>query len=292
MRPAPLLLLLALASAPRAQNCTPDPTPAASYYPLGVGDEWVYHVFRFGPESRQVYLTRRVLRTETISGREYAVDQTCVADVATGVRTCADERRVRVDTASGDAVALRNDGQEYRAVEGLGRGLGAAVFDCMADYGTRTVIGGISYTVARVKGLQYTDFSPPALASGIGQLSYQDPSGNLGTFGRLEYARVGGVEYGRHPVAGEGDPIDATFALTASPNPTSGTLRLALTLPEAQTICAEAFDALGRRVWQLAVALGAGPQTIPVDARAWAPGVYVVRAVAGQARAAVRVVRR
>ncbi len=49
----------------------------------------------------------------------------------------------------------------------------------------------------------------------------------------------------------------------------------------------EVFDVLGRRVWRGSVA---GEMT--VDARAWAPGVYVVRATADGATTVSRFVRR
>ncbi|HEX8386265.1 MAG TPA: T9SS type A sorting domain-containing protein, partial [Rubricoccaceae bacterium] len=110
----------------------------------------------------------------------------------------------------------------------------------------------------------------------------------------LRYARVGGeVVFGSVIVADEPAATPAgALALRVAPNPTAGPLALALTLPEAQTVTVEAFDALGRRVWRHEAALGAGEQTLTVDASAWAPGVYVVRATAGGASAAARVVRR
>ena len=146
------------------------------------------------------------------------------------------------------------------------------------------------YTPSARQAETLANVPPATLYAGIGPGA--PPVGAFQT-SRFEFARVRGVEYGVRPVAGEsGAPVAAAFALAAAPNPTAGALRLALTLPEAQTVAVEAFDALGRRVWLADLALGAGPQTVPVDASAWAPGVYVVRAMAGRASATARVVRR
>ncbi len=95
------------------------------------------------------------------------------------------------------------------------------------------------------------------------------------------------------PVAGEsGAPSANVLALIAAPNPTSGVLRLTLAVPETETVTVEAFDALGRRVWQQEATLAAATLVVVADASAWAPGVYVVRATVGQATATARIVRR
>ncbi len=88
----------------------------------------------------------------------------------------------------------------------------------------------------------------------------------------------------------------SAFAVTAAPNPTgaAGT-RLAFALPEAAELSAEVFDVRGRRVARLAErAYPAGEHALRWDGRdasgrAVAPGLYVVRVVAGAHRAAVRV---
>ena len=292
MRLAPLLALLAFAPVLRAQ---PDPTPPADYYPLEVGNEWVYFEFSvlfYG------YTRRGVVREETVDQTRYSVEQHCTYDLRAShpLWACMSERLVRFDPATTSVVVRHAAGERVLFCD-----LGAdflARTSCensfnggYIDYQRPAVeIGGTVYAVSRVKGINtIADPPPPPFAAGIGPLE-QTFFGSGQS--RFSYARVRGVEYGRHPVADEGNPTDASFSLAASPNPTSGALHLALTLPEAQTVTAEAFDALGRRVWRARLALGAGPQTIPVDARAWAPGVYVVRAVAGEARATVRVVRR
>ena len=120
MRLATLLALLLAAPALRAQSCTPDPNPPAAYYPLGVGDEWIYHApaTGAGPEA---FVQRRVLREETVGGLTYAVDQVCVTAVAGGARTCDPERLVRV---AGGTVVVRMEGGESTLFEGLDAPLG------------------------------------------------------------------------------------------------------------------------------------------------------------------------
>lgn len=285
----------------------PDPTPPADYYPLEVGNEWIYYYASFGPDgSGAFYIRRRVLREETVDGQRYAVDQQCTYDIRAANPTwvCEAEQFVRYDPATTN-VLRRGGGGEFLEYCKLGADFDAAVV-CepsglstrYVDYGTGPVtIGGVSYTVASVKGqATLANVPPAALIAGIGP-----GAPPVGAFqeSRFEFARVRGVEYGVRPVAGEAGAVPSgSLALSASPNPTDGPLALALTLPEAGAVTVEAFDALGRRVWQTTAALSAGAQTLAVDASAWAPGVYVVRATAaggggaGRASATARVVRR
>lgn len=69
---------------------------------------------------------------------------------------------------------------------------------------------------------------------------------------------------------------------TPTPNPTSGPLTLAFTLPKAGVVRLALYDLLGREV---AVLLNgpraAGPHAAAFDATGLAPGVYVVRLTAG-----------
>ncbi len=280
----------------------PDPTPPADYYPLEVGNEWIY---RFTERSvngtSDVYVRRRVLREAAVGGQTYAVDQSCIYNNldASPTWACEPERLVRFDPATTNVVLGSATGESIYVCN-----LGADFFDtrpapssCRGSYvgyqPATVEIGGVIYTAPSLKvpSVPTLGGGPPGFVAGIGQTP-----GEPGPFrtSRFEFARIRGVEYGVRPaVAGEADAApDGVLALTAAPNPTSGTLRLALALPAAQTVTAEAFDALGRRVWQASLPMAAGPQTVDIDASAWAPGVYVVRVVAGQAAATARVVRR
>lgn len=85
------------------------------------------------------------------------------------------------------------------------------------------------------------------------------------------------------------------FALAGvDPNPVGGAGRVRFALAEAADVSVAVFDALGRRVAVLAAApMAAGAHAVPFPAASLAPGVYVVRLVAGAERAArtVTVVR-
>ena len=97
-------------------------------------------------------------------------------------------------------------------------------------------------------------------------------------------------------VAGEGAPSGAAFAAVAAPNPAgAGGTVLRVTLPAASPLRAEVYDVRGRRVRTLnGGERAAGPQALAWDARddagrAVAPGVYLARLSAGDARATVRI---
>ncbi len=276
----------------------PDLTPPQDYFPLEVGNEWIY---RYTENSvygvSDTYERRRVLREETVDGQVYAVDQTCTLNTrdATPAWGCAPERRVRFDPATTDVVLSLAPGVTSVLFCRLGADFGAPLpagcdGGAYVEAPTSVRIGGANYGVASSKRLStLANVAPAAFLAGIGPA--ERPVGEFQT-STFEFARVRGVEYGQRPVAGEtsAGPAEA-LALAVAPNPTTGALRLALTLPDAQTVRLEAFDALGRRVWQQTAALSAGAQALAVDASAWAPGVYVVRASAGQVTASARVVR-
>lgn len=76
------------------------------------------------------------------------------------------------------------------------------------------------------------------------------------------------------------------------PQPARTVAHLVLALGTAQTVGAEAFDVLGRRVARLnETPLDGGAQTLAFDVSAWPPGVYTVRVTSGgQTVAAARIV--
>lgn len=193
------------------------------------------------------------------------------------------------------------DGTERIAVCALGADFLSPIEDCDGQQylslshltGVSTVaieIGGEEVRVADVKLLDtIADPGPPGFAAGIGELG-QDGYGSASE--RLEYVRVGGVEYGANPVAGEDEPETQRLALTVAPNPTPGPLAIAFDLASPSAVTAEVFDALGRRVWRTRAPLGTGRQRLDVEAATWAPGLYVVRVATGDGVATARVIRR
>ena len=96
------------------------------------------------------------------------------------------------------------------------------------------------------------------------------------------------------PVASEAEAPEAFTLAGVDPNPVGGVGRVRFALAEAADVSVSVFDALGRRVAILAEApMAAGAHELPFPAASLAPGVYVIRLVAGTEQAArtVTVVR-
>ena len=265
----------------------PDPTPAQAYAPLAVGNRWEYRIADQSGGTLFGYRRETILRDSLLDGETWRVLR---AETFSPERTPTGsaERLVRFDAAAANVLQRTDTGTSLRYLCRLDLDLtGDGAFpDCQA---------GVSYSKgpATVLGVETTrltfgyDFGSVSVAAGFGFVSSVDE----GRFTTLVFARIDGQTFGTAVADEAGAEPDGAFALTAAPNPTTGALRLALTLPAAQTVRLEAFDALGRRVWQQTAALAAGAQALTVDASAWAPGVYVVRAAAGQTTATARVVR-
>ncbi|HEX8386860.1 MAG TPA: T9SS type A sorting domain-containing protein [Rubricoccaceae bacterium] len=102
------------------------------------------------------------------------------------------------------------------------------------------------------------------------------------------FDRAGGVvspnlaRYTPGPVASEPETGPETLALVVSPNPTRGAATATVTHP-AGPVTVEVVDALGRRVAVVAEgAAAAGTRVVDLPLGGLAPGVYVVRVVAGR----------
>ncbi len=88
----------------------------------------------------------------------------------------------------------------------------------------------------------------------------------------------------------DGARAEAASLSAPFPNPARAAAALTLTLTDAADATVEVFDVLGRRVAVLVEGpLAAGTHTLRLDARALAPGAYVVRATAGGLAATRRV---
>ncbi len=311
MRLAPLLALLLAAPALNAQTSIPDPTPAAAYYPLAVGNQWEYRDYDPTPLSER-YPFERVTVTgqTTIGGTPYFTVVTqqfrpwyentwdvrqSDALIRFDAPAAMVRRAVNGGTREVDVLACRLD--LPIPAGGASVPCGTAPDPSYSVFPGTAVTIGADVVVRSVRSQTWLYFTT-RFAADIGIIGIAGCEISC-TDQRLEYARVGSMTFGEPIpglpafVAGEaGAAPAAALALLAAPNPTDGALRLALTLPAAQTVRLEAFDALGRRMWQQSAALGSGAQSVPVDASAWAPGLYLVRASAGSASASARVVRR
>ena len=108
--------------------CLPDPTPPASYYPLGVGDQWVYSWFN---PILTGYRRRSVARDTVADGRTYAVVEYAEYD-----RNAADPEweaqgthLFRFDPETTHVFERADDGTESIAICALGADFRAPI-DC------------------------------------------------------------------------------------------------------------------------------------------------------------------
>ncbi len=187
----------------------PDLTPAADYYPLEVGNEWIYHYTENSPSYvSDTYERRRVLREETVDGLLYAVDQTCTLNQRDAAPTwaCGTERRVRLDPVTTDVVLRLAPGVSSVLFCRLGADFGAPLPEgcdgaAYIEAQTTVQIGSATYVVPSSKRLStLANVAPAAFLAGIGPAERPVGAFQTGTF---EFARVRGVEYGQRPVAGE-----------------------------------------------------------------------------------------
>jgi len=315
-----LLLVLALASAAHAQDPVPDPTPPHRYFPLAVGDEWEYLNFLLDADpSIGRYTRREIVRDTIVGGVRYFAEVTTQRDSDQEGWDRSETRFLRYDSTTTRVVQLVTGHSDAPIECPFGVDFGE-VFTCWGESSGTALDGDMMATgrldatvrvdpsvdptrqlrVEAVKAFTWVEpvdpATTPVYAAPIGYVG-EEP-GMCGCFRSLTYARVlqdDGTIYevgARYGVASEAAPEAARLGLAVGPNPTAGPLALALDVPVPGAVTVEAFDALGRRVWHQTVALGTGRQRLDVDARAWAPGLYVVRATAGDATASASVVRR
>jgi len=258
------------------------PEPSA-YWPLDVGNTWVFR-YRSSPG----YEWKTILGTQVVSDTSYAVVQTCIHQNSAPTE-CSNDL-LRVDSRTG-TIHTRTDVGERLLMCGLlptaesggvaCRIYGFNVWGLSIEAPSSVQIGGLSVPTPSRRSISFFDIIRE-YAAGIGPL----PSINDGPQAELVYVRIGDIEYGVNPIAGEGTPLSPAFALRLAPNPADGLVTLAV-VGATSPADVEAFDALGRRVWRATVA---GETT--VDVRGWAPGVYLVRATADGATSTTRFVRR
>lgn len=282
---------LCLATAVAAQ--TPDPTPPAAYYPLQVGNVWEYEQcrWRVGHSCSNVGIVRQtIVRDTTIADTLYAVE---VSEPVHGTPVVAPLRLLRFDAASATVRARDEAGREHS----ITCRLDAAFYSTIPCNYREPSEDSTAYVrpVDQGQGKSYEMGNGwfDTFEQGVGLTAWGGFWYVTEAYDYLRYAFVDGqVVYGQPFVAVDAPAANRTLALAAGPNPTDGPLALSLTLAAPSAVTVEAFDALGRRVHRAATTLGAGAQTMDVNARGWAPGVYVVRVAAGGASATGRVVRR
>ena len=254
-----------------------------------------------------------IIRDTVVASTAYAVSLGFKAEGEETAWTETGRALLRYDPQTTRVMRRLADGTEGPVTDSLSAAFGEFVEGPFTN-GVSVVRGGVGAFSIRVgedqapmtavKGFYDLSYgfadvgSPGGYGAGVGRLPQSDFGFCFLCRDDLTYLRVvdadGTVrEYGaRYAVAADDAPEIAGLALSAFPNPTAGPLALALdgAAPTVGTV--EAFDALGRRVWQQSVALAASRQRVEIDAGAWAPGLYVVRVTADGQTATARVVRR
>ena len=284
----------------------PDTTSPARYAPLGVGNVWHYRDVGGLSTLRQ---SRRVLRDSTIRDTVYAVVEVrWYGGAFSGQPDDAFTTRVellRFDSTRA-RVRQREGSREVNALytpcrlDALPDGETGECFDGEESGGfvdeprSESVSVGDTSITALVKGFDSLGYNV-RVAADIGRIEWSGDASSVTT--RLEYAVIDGVEIGTPieflPVAvasGIAPPATAALSLRAFPSPTAGPFTLEIALPAPGPVELAVFDALGRRVWQREMATGVA--RVDVSASAWAPGLYVVRARAGDVRSTATVIRR
>lgn len=286
-----------------------DPEPPARYAPLAVGNVWEYRETRGGVETRT---GRAIVADSVVGGRRYVVQQSLAeADGGVEVSTAL----VRFDSTTTRLVERRADGQEVPVSCPLGAPYGVTLPGCFdpalgdgylaVSVSGHAVSPGVGVRVGRrtapmtsFKTFYRPDDGPSVTyGAGIGRLPQtRFPDCPTGCSEEMTYLRLVGPdgsvrEYGARDlvVAGATRPGPLALAVEASPNPVGSVLVLGVTAA-AVDVRVEVFDARGRRVEGRTVR-GGGTVAVRLDAAGWAPGLYLVRATAGEHEATARVVR-
>ena len=293
MFPTRLLWLLLLAATSASQTATAQGS-LAPYFPLEVGDEWVYQTYN--ASSAQAYIEILVPRDTTVAGsRMLLLERRGISLNGTP----GDRTTCGVEAGPDGLPVVRfvvPDGASCSVNEHFGR-----IHQVNSIQHPQSVeIGGVQYALVSTGSFssgsshgQTSTSTSWVYGEGVGFLGYrfsQTWGGSTSTSGtRLVYARVGGVEYGSRPfpTASEAHPLRSTLSVVAYPNPFSSEIRVAVTGASGPVIV-ELFDVAGRRVSTAVV----GPAHPSARLMPDAAGVYFVRASDASGRVTVHRVTR
>ncbi len=271
------------------------PGAARVYRSADAGDTWVQTAavdadrvltLAFGPGGTAIAGTGfggpTVLRSRD-SGRTWSAPDT----VATGASLQAVV--ALAVTGGGAVVAGLNAGPAYRSsstrpwVPVLGdRGV-----EALTRFGADGLLATSSGDVYRSD-----DGGRSWASTGLGGVAYLEGVAvdADGTF--YAVSNQGGLFQKRAPaVAAEASPAaEAVYTLTASPNPSSGPVSVALQLPASGPVTVSVVDAVGRRIAVLFTGdLAAGLHRFPLDTAHLGAGVYAVRADGAGGSSGVRI---
>jgi len=110
-------------------------------------------------------------------------------------------------------------------------------------------------------------------------------------YSNLEYARVGGREYGRPSTPVERPTVlpEEVSIEAIYPNPIKGRATVAYRLPKPASVTVEVYNVLGQRIWSETTSVqAAGAGRYALQSREWPAGTYLVRLTMESGAKAVR----
>ena len=281
-----------------AQEPVEDTLDWRGYFPLEVGNEWVYHITdyndRFPSLVDTTYYESWTVKSDSlIDEKTYYVLRTCGYTPEKDFTDC-ECKLVRYDAV---ATTIRHrvynegtyfDGWWYMIPCRLDAAFGSETF-CGNGHFHYTVQGGYdsSYTfgadtLRTAEKFFVSNVSDTRTMHGLGIARYRSGDPSISFEQRLVYAKVGDKTYGDNPIASHSEALpepssDLTIT-TLYPNPFRRSFTIDFTMPVAQQTSLSIYDVLGRRVRYVPLGLlrpGQHEHSFTVDDLA--AGTYIVR---------------
>ncbi len=153
---------------------------------------------------------------------------------------------------------------------------GATVFAAGTNYTVSQTTGGVTTTATmRVGSVGDSDLIGTAIPAG--PFTFQGPVGQNRSANQLQPVRTTDIIPGATAAA---ETPDGALTLVVA-NPLRGVATVRFSTETAQTVRVALYDVLGRTVRTVAEGASVGARTASLDTAGLAPGVYVLRLVAG-----------
>ena len=296
--------LAALSAAPLGAQAPPDTLDGARFFPLAVGNEWHYSERVYNglggieeewTEAWKIVDSVRIALPDSSAEHLYYELQACNDRAEAGQPVCdLWPLLLRYDAAVGAVLDLDDTFTEHLWYDlpcPLGNGPygeetplpgDGACFPEEAIYveADAAVQIGSDLLTGMTSRTYITLASSSTVVEGIGlvQVGVGDPS--LEIVSELRFARIGDQEYGEpgfaFPNSSAPSPVARVFTASVGPNPTRGPVRATVAGAVPGPLRVDAFDLLGRRVAGETKVTN-GSDTVLIDLRGAAPGLYLVR---------------
>lgn len=226
---------------------------------------------------------------------------------------------IRVLDADGDSVSTYIPGQQYTArvtintnvpsLTGFGfqmialRDSGNTDLDGFSDPGNNTVN---NYKIATIpNGRTYAEHDNVSVNNSVFNVVWTAPAAGTGP---ITFYTAGNAVNRNGSTSGDGaaattlklteqsatsapELSDASLQMKVWPNPVSDIARVEINTAQAGQYQFRVVDISGKTVWQQTQRLGQGASWLEIPAAVWAPGMYCLEAVSGDARQVIKLVR-